>query len=70
MSDDPLMRDAMALVNVLGSDFAGVAEFLNSTDCQEHHKLMIRLAALVRLAVRAEDWDHLLRLADEMGGLP
>lgn len=70
MSDDPLMRDAMALVMALGGDQEGFGELLNSTDCLEHHKLIVRLAALVSLAVQAEDWEHFAHLADGMGGLP
>lgn len=56
---DPLLADALALVKALGRDNDGFAEVLNTTDCVEHHKLILRLAALVDLAVKAPDWDRL-----------
>ena len=65
---DLLTGDAYALARACKRDPEGFSEILNRTDCLEHHKLIIRLCAIVELAVRAHDWDDLTVLVGELGG--
>lgn len=69
--NDPMLGDALALVRAMKS-VAGremFASVVNHTDEAEQHKLIVRLAALVDLAVGAEDWEHLQAKVDELDEL-
>lgn len=64
-SRDHLLDDTLGLVKAWDIDKDAFVEALNATDCAEHHKLIIRLVQLVRVAAN-DEFDGLTDVVEVM----